>query len=68
MRLARSHGAPCFHIQTEADILPERFESVEVVGLTAGASTPDATIEAVHDALVAVETGLETPAHALIQA
>ena len=41
------HCARVQHVQTEADLRPEWFDGVQVVGLTAGTSTPDSVIEAV---------------------
>src|SRR5262245_29586010 len=35
------------HVQTEADVRPEWFDAAEVVGLTAGTSTPDEVIDRV---------------------
>src|SRR5687768_1791102 len=35
------------HVQTDADVRPEWFDGVEVVGLTAGTSTPDDVIDRV---------------------
>ena len=35
------------HVETDTDIRPEWFDGAEVVGLTAGTSTPDAVIERV---------------------
>jgi 4-hydroxy-3-methylbut-2-enyl diphosphate reductase len=35
------------HVQTEADVRPEWFDAAKVVGLTAGTSTPDETIDRV---------------------
>jgi 4-hydroxy-3-methylbut-2-enyl diphosphate reductase len=35
------------HVQTDADVRPEWFDGAEVVGLTAGTSTPDAVIDRV---------------------
>ena len=35
------------HVQTEADVRPEWFDGAEVVGLTAGTSTPDDVIDRV---------------------
>ena len=35
------------HVQTEGDVRPEWFESAQVVGLTAGTSTPDEVIDRV---------------------
>ena len=50
-RLAQCRGLPCFHIQTAGDLVPQWFDGLQTVGLTAGASTPDAEIEAVERAL-----------------
>jgi 4-hydroxy-3-methylbut-2-enyl diphosphate reductase len=35
------------HVQTDADVRPEWFAAAQVVGLTAGTSTPDEVIERV---------------------
>lgn len=48
----RERGLPAFHIQSAADIDPHWFEGIETVGLTAGTSTLDETIEEVHEALL----------------
>jgi 4-hydroxy-3-methylbut-2-en-1-yl diphosphate reductase len=50
----REHGVPALHIQSAEDVDPAWFTGLEVVGLTAGTSTLDATIEEVHQALVAL--------------
>jgi 4-hydroxy-3-methylbut-2-enyl diphosphate reductase IspH len=39
-------------VETAADLRPEWFAGIETVGLSAGTSTPDETIEAVHHALL----------------
>lgn len=41
------YRARVHHVQTEADLRPEWFEAAEVVGLTAGTSTPDEVIDRV---------------------
>jgi 4-hydroxy-3-methylbut-2-enyl diphosphate reductase len=41
------HCARVHHVQTEADVRPEWFDAAEVVGLTAGTSTPDDVIDRV---------------------
>ena len=46
---------PALHVQGPEDLDPEFFEGVDVVGLTAGTSTLDATIEEVRAALVKFE-------------
>ena len=39
------------HIEGADELLPEWFEGAEVIGITAGASTPASQIEAVRDAI-----------------
>ncbi len=56
----RSRGVPAYHVQGPEDLDPSWFDGVEVVGLTAGTSTLDETIDAVHHALV--EMSLVRPA------
>ncbi len=51
VQLVVSHGLPCLHIQTADDINPEWFYKCRIVGLTAGASTPDWVIDAVEETL-----------------
>jgi len=41
------HCGRVHHVQTEADVRPEWFDDAEVVGLTAGTSTPDDVIDRV---------------------
>jgi 4-hydroxy-3-methylbut-2-enyl diphosphate reductase len=50
----REHGLPAFHIQSVEDLDPAWFEGFETVGLTAGTSTLDDTIDEVHRALTAM--------------
>jgi len=41
------HCARVHHVQTETDLRPSWFDEVEVVGITAGTSTPDDVIDRV---------------------
>ena len=50
--LCRERGLPTFHVQGPGDLREEWFTGMAVVGLTAGTSTLDETISAVHDALI----------------
>jgi 4-hydroxy-3-methylbut-2-en-1-yl diphosphate reductase len=50
--LCRDRGVPAFHVQTAADLDAHWFRGCRVVGLTAGTSTLDETIEDVRRALV----------------
>jgi 4-hydroxy-3-methylbut-2-en-1-yl diphosphate reductase len=47
----QAHGLPAYHVQGPEDLRPEWFDGIETVGLTAGTSTLDDTIDAVEDAL-----------------
>ncbi len=49
--LCRRQGTPAFHVQSADDLIASWFEDCETVGLTAGTSTLDVTIEAVHERL-----------------
>jgi 4-hydroxy-3-methylbut-2-enyl diphosphate reductase len=49
--LARDHGAAVFHVEVADDLKTEWFEGLQVVGLTAGTSTLDETIDEVQRAL-----------------
>jgi 4-hydroxy-3-methylbut-2-enyl diphosphate reductase len=49
--LSAERGVPAYHVQGASDLDPAWFEGVETVGLTAGTSTLDATIDEVYDAL-----------------
>jgi len=49
--LCREKGKPAYHIETADEIRPEWLLSVETVGVTAGASTPDWIVEGVIEKL-----------------
>ncbi len=54
----REEGVRAFHIQSAEDLDPDWFDGLEVVGLTAGTSTLDTTIDEVYEALTAIaQTG-----------
>jgi 4-hydroxy-3-methylbut-2-enyl diphosphate reductase len=54
--LCRDRGVPACHVQSAADLEPTWFRGCRVVGLTAGTSTLDETIEEVRQALVALSS------------
>jgi 4-hydroxy-3-methylbut-2-en-1-yl diphosphate reductase len=58
-QLARRHGLPAFHVQDATELREEWFAGVEKVGLTAGTSTLDETINEVEQWLLKLE---EAPA------
>ncbi|MFH1754086.1 MAG: bifunctional 4-hydroxy-3-methylbut-2-enyl diphosphate reductase/30S ribosomal protein S1, partial [Candidatus Latescibacterota bacterium] len=45
--ICKEEGVPVHHVETADELDKGAFEGVEVVGVTAGASTPDFIIEAV---------------------
>ncbi len=45
--VCREQGTPAHHVEEASELLPEWFEGVAKVGLTAGASTPDYSIDEV---------------------
>ena len=53
---AEARGCPAHLVQTAADVKDEWFDANEIVGLTAGTSTPPEAIDAVHEALTRIET------------
>jgi 4-hydroxy-3-methylbut-2-enyl diphosphate reductase len=53
----REKGVAAFHIQAAADLRPDWFTGVHTVGLTAGTSTLDTTIDEVYAALVQLNVG-----------
>ena len=56
--LSRERGIPALHIQDASELEPAWFGSFETVGLTAGTSTLDSTIEEVERALNRISTGV----------
>ena len=57
--LCRSRGTPALQIESAADLDPNWFRGFRTIGLTAGTSTLDATIEAVHRALLELPEAVE---------
>lgn len=55
------HCPRVHHVQGPDDLRPEWFADAETVGLTAGTSTPDTTIDAVEQALWRIASQLEDP-------
>jgi 4-hydroxy-3-methylbut-2-enyl diphosphate reductase len=50
----QERGLRAYHVQGPDDLRPEWFDGIETVGLTAGTSTLDETIQAVHEALMSL--------------
>jgi 4-hydroxy-3-methylbut-2-enyl diphosphate reductase len=49
--LCQEHHQPVCHVQSAADLDPAWFRGKQLIGLTAGTSTPDAVIDEVERAL-----------------
>jgi 4-hydroxy-3-methylbut-2-enyl diphosphate reductase len=56
-QICAATGTPTKHIETADELCQEWLRGVKVVGLTAGASTPDEAIEAVRERLGALSAG-----------
>jgi 4-hydroxy-3-methylbut-2-enyl diphosphate reductase len=50
----RERGLPAYHVQGADDLRREWFDGVDIVGLTAGTSTLDTTIDDVYQALLEI--------------
>ncbi|MEM0965891.1 MAG: 4-hydroxy-3-methylbut-2-enyl diphosphate reductase [Verrucomicrobiota bacterium] len=59
-KLAKEHERPTFHIETAAQINEDEMRQFQVVGVTAGASTPDFIIDSVCDRLRKIESTVAT--------
>ena len=46
-KLAESHGRATFHVETAEDLNAEVLRKFQTVGVTAGASTPEFSIDSV---------------------
>ncbi len=57
VRLAQAAGTPAVRVNSPAEINEEWVSEFDVIGLTAGTSTPDSIIDAVHERLLAFGSG-----------
>jgi 4-hydroxy-3-methylbut-2-enyl diphosphate reductase len=60
-RRCRERGVAAHHVQDASDLRPEWFRGLNVVGLTAGTSTLDDSIQEVERWLLALEEGTVQP-------
>jgi 4-hydroxy-3-methylbut-2-enyl diphosphate reductase len=59
VRLCHENQTPALHVEHADELEPEWFDEVQTVGLTAGTSTLDSTIDEVHEALVRIGSDRE---------
>ena len=59
--LGEKAGLPCFQVERASELRPEWFYGLDTVGLTAGTSTLDQTIDEVYTALVKMEVSRDAP-------
>ncbi len=59
LEVSQEEGVAAHHIETEAEIEAEWLHGCEKVGVTAGASTPDSSVDAVVRRIEEIATGLE---------
>ena len=60
-QVSRETGLPTFHIETEKDLDKETLSGMEVVGVTAGASTPNWMIKNVVKTIEGIRSRSESP-------
>jgi (E)-4-hydroxy-3-methyl-but-2-enyl pyrophosphate reductase len=60
-QVAQSTGLPVFHVETAGELDKERLSSMEVVGVTAGASTPNWMISKVVQEIETIRSRRERP-------
>ena len=60
VQISRESGMPTFHVETEKDLNKKRLTDMEVVGVTAGASTPNWMIKGVVREIEAIRSRTET--------
>ena len=61
VRQCTEHGKPTYHVQSETDLKSEWFANLERVGLVAGTSTLDATLDAVERRMITLSSKRRKP-------
>jgi 4-hydroxy-3-methylbut-2-enyl diphosphate reductase len=62
VEIAAAHRKPVFQVEEASELDPEGISRYRTVGLTAGASTPDEVIDAVHRRLASIAAEATAPA------
>ena len=57
--LGEKAGVPCFQVERASELQPEWFYALNTVGLTAGTSTLDETIDEIYTALVEMDVSCD---------
>lgn len=60
IKVSKAAGLPCFHVETEKDLDREKLSTMEVIGVTAGASTPNWMIKNVVKEIEAIRGRKDT--------
>jgi 4-hydroxy-3-methylbut-2-enyl diphosphate reductase len=60
VQVSEASGLPTFHVETEKDLDKDRLSAMEVVGVTAGASTPNWMIKNVVQEIESIRSRKET--------
>lgn len=60
VQVSEATGLPTFHVETEKDLDKEKLSTMEVIGVTAGASTPNWMIKNVVKEIEAIQSLKET--------
>jgi 4-hydroxy-3-methylbut-2-enyl diphosphate reductase len=60
VQISRETGIPTFHVETEKELAREELAAMEVVGVTAGASTPNWMIKSILREIEGIQSRTET--------
>jgi 4-hydroxy-3-methylbut-2-enyl diphosphate reductase len=60
VQISREAGMPTFHVETEKELVKEELAAMEVVGVTAGASTPNWMIKSIVREIEGIQSRTET--------
>jgi len=66
VQVAQEAGIPSFHVETEEELNKDRFSNMEVIGVTAGASTPNWMIRSVVQRIESIRSPRESRLHRLV--
>ncbi|MCJ7665105.1 MAG: 4-hydroxy-3-methylbut-2-enyl diphosphate reductase [Desulfobacterales bacterium] len=60
VQISREAGMPTFHVETEKELAKDELATMEVVGVTAGASTPNWMIKSIVRSIEGIQSRTET--------